>query len=150
MSSRPPVVSKVGRTWYSTWPRSGSLLALIAVYNLSYSAGPEPTLTTLTWMLGWLLFQSATDLSMPGTQDQKVRFTGPLLLPPLVPPEEVLEPPHAANGPRTRRARTSKANRAGRLRVHWNVEKYCIRYALLWATKQNAWERKPLALYLEV
>src|SRR6266567_4290497 len=94
-STSEPVVSKVGKSWNSTWARSGSLLALIAVYNLLYSVGPDPTLASLTWMLGWLLFQSATDLSIPVTQDQKVKFTGPLevlLLPELEPP------PQAARG----------------------------------------------------
>src|SRR5579875_4022584 len=78
---------------------SGSLLALIAVNNLSYSAGPAPTLLQETWMSGWVLFQSATDLSIPGTHDQNVSFTGPVVVPP--PPELVVLPPQAAREARS-------------------------------------------------
>ncbi len=44
--------------------------------------------------LGWDLLNAATDLSIPGTQDQKDKFTGPLEVE--VPLE--LEPPQAARG----------------------------------------------------
>ena len=45
-------------------------------------------------MLGWDLLKSATDLSIPGTQDQKFKVTGP---PEVEVPLE-LEPPQAARG----------------------------------------------------
>src|SRR2546423_2923480 len=88
-------------------PISGSLLALMAVNNLSYSVLPAPTLITLTWMLGWVLFQSAADLSAPGTQAQTVKFTGPLevVLPELEPPL----PPQAAREAMIANARLTRA-----------------------------------------
>src|SRR5438876_8052299 len=122
-STSEPVVSKVGMSWNSTWARSGSLLALIAVYNLLYSVGPDPTLASLTWMLGWLLFQSATDLSIPVTQDQKVKFTGPLevlLLPELEPP------PQAAREIMSISARLKKAGRSAKRRIQGKEEIMCI------------------------
>src|SRR2546430_14709648 len=101
------VVSKGGKRWNSTRARSGSLLALMAVYNLLYSVGPAPTFCTVTWMLGWLLFQSATDLSIPVTQDQMVKFTGPLEVLLLL---ELELPPQAARETTSTSARLTKAS----------------------------------------
>ena len=95
----------------------------MAVNNLSYSVVLDPTLANVTWMLGWVLFQSATDLSTPTTQDQRVNFTGPLevvLLPELEPP------PQAAKGAMSTNARMTMANRAALRRVQEIEVKYCI------------------------
>src|SRR5579875_69431 len=123
-STSPPVVSKVGRYWNSTWPRSGSLLALIAVNNLSYSAGPEPTLLQETWMSGCVLFQSATDLSMPGTHDQNVSFTGPVVV--LPPPELVVLPPQAAREAMMSSAKLTLDSHPSERRNRPGEEKRCI------------------------
>jgi len=98
----------------------------MAVNNLSYSVVLDPTLANVTWMLGWVLFQSATDLSTPVTQAQKVNFTGPLevlLLPEL---ELPLPPPQAARGAMSTNARMTMANRAAERRIQELELKYCI------------------------
>ena len=77
-------------------------------------------------MPGWLLLKSVTDLSIPGTQDQKVKFTGPLevlLLPEL---ELPLPPPQAARGAISTNARMTMANRAALRRIQELEVKYCI------------------------
>src|SRR5947209_12382366 len=120
MSTSEPVVPKVGKSWNSTCPRSGSLLALMAVYNLSYSVVPPPTLATVTWILGWLLLKSATDLSIPVTQDQKVKFTRPLEVP------LELEPPQAARGAISTSAKLTMASFAACRRIQCVEENCCI------------------------
>src|SRR5579863_6708424 len=122
MSRSPPVVSKVGKSWYSISATSGALLALMAVYNLLYSRGPAPTLTQLTWISGWDLLKSATCLSMFGIQAQYVKVTGPV--------EELLfgelEPPQAARGTMSRSATATKAKPDAKRRSQGKVEKSCI------------------------
>src|SRR6266849_5789862 len=54
---------------------SGMVLALPSVSSLVSSASPPAALENLTWTSGWSLFQTATILSMFGTQDRKVRVT---------------------------------------------------------------------------
>src|SRR5260370_19562902 len=54
---------------------SGMVLALPSVSSLVSSASPPAALLKVTWMFGWALFQTATILSMFGTQDRKVRLT---------------------------------------------------------------------------
>jgi hypothetical protein len=72
-------------------------------------------------MLGWDWFQSATDLSTPVTQDQKVKFTGPVeVLPELEPP------PQAARGAISTSAMLTIANAGAKRRIHGKEEKSCI------------------------
>src|SRR6266699_1848477 len=54
---------------------SGMVLALPSVSSLVSSASPPAALVKVTWMFGLALFQTATILSMFGTQDRKVRLT---------------------------------------------------------------------------
>src|SRR6266567_747768 len=65
----------VGSDWYSTCAMSGMVLALPSVSSLVSSASPPAALLKVTWIFGWALFQTATVLSMFGTQDRKVRVT---------------------------------------------------------------------------
>src|SRR5690349_7145416 len=51
------------------------VLALPSVSSFVSSASPPAALENLTWMSGCSLFQTATILSMFGTQDRKVRVT---------------------------------------------------------------------------
>src|SRR5437764_15478539 len=74
-------------------------------------------------MLGWLLFQSATDLSIPVTQDQKVKFTGPLEVPLLL---ELEPPPQAAREIMSTSARLTKAGWSAKRRIQGNEEIMCI------------------------
>ena len=73
-------------------------------------------------MLGWLLFQSATDLSIPVTQDQKVKFTGPLEVLLLL----ELEPPQAARGAISTSAILTMATPGAKRRIQGKEEKSCI------------------------
>src|SRR5258708_4161040 len=100
----------------------------MAVYNLLYSVGPAPTFASLTWMLGWLLFQSATDLSIPVTQDQMVKFTGPLEVLPLL---ELEPPPQAAREIMSTSARLTKAGWSAKRRIRRKEEIMCIARCLL-------------------
>src|SRR5580693_10710835 len=78
--SSPPTCSKFGSVAYSIWPRSGAFPACRALYILAYvPATPDVVSSRFTWMSGWLLFQRLTDWEMPGTHDQNVRVTLPLL-----------------------------------------------------------------------
>jgi len=74
-------------------------------------------------MLGWLLFQSATDLSIPVTQDQKVKFTGPVEV------LEVLElepPPQAARGTIISSATLKMANPGAKRRIQEKEEQSIV------------------------
>jgi len=69
------------------------------------------------------LFQSATDLSTPDTQDQKVKFTGPVEVP------EVLElgpPPQAARGTIISSATLKMANPGAKRRIQEKEEKSIV------------------------
>jgi hypothetical protein len=79
-------------------------------------------------MLGWVLFQSATDLSRPVTQPQRVNFTGPLEV--LLLPELELElpppPPQAARGVKINSRTLSMAIFTTKPRVQRIEKRYCI------------------------
>src|SRR5258705_13316621 len=75
MSASTSLLTRVGSAWYSAWARSGGLPAFAAVSSLVTSSSPWAWLLASTWMLELAAFQSATTLSMFGTQDQKVRVT---------------------------------------------------------------------------
>jgi hypothetical protein len=59
---------------------------------------------------------------MPVTQDQKVKLTGPLE----VPPELELPPPQAARGTMISSATLTMANPDAKRRIQGNEEKSCI------------------------
>src|SRR6185312_9957386 len=65
----------VGTDWYSIWAMSGMSPALPAVSSLDSSASPPAASVNLICMFGCDWFQTATTLSMWGTQDQKVSVT---------------------------------------------------------------------------
>src|SRR6185312_15409841 len=65
----------VGSDWYSICAMSGMSPALPAVSSLDSSASPPAASVNLICMSGCDWFQTATTLSMLGTQDQKVSVT---------------------------------------------------------------------------
>src|SRR5438876_165259 len=98
------------------------------IYSLGLAAcslaASSANLANVTWMLGWVLFQSATDLSTPVTQAQKVNFTGPLEVP-LVPELGAPPPPpQAARGAMINSRTLTIANSTTKRRVQ-RIEKRC-------------------------
>src|ERR1700736_1397955 len=75
MSARELLETIVGSDWDFICAMCGMVLALHSVSSLVSSASPPAALVKVTWMFGLALFQTATILSMFGTQDRKVRFT---------------------------------------------------------------------------
>ena len=66
------VISNEGISSYSTSATSGMPVPdLMASASFTYSALPPPTSSNVTWMLGWVLLNSATNRFWPGDQSQK-------------------------------------------------------------------------------